>query len=165
MKRLYWSKYKIYDGESVLHALTRIPFLQQFLKHVDRSSLWIDPRFNGLVFNKYLGYEAVPQGAPILIEMVNEVLKLARKRRHINRMDAMQGCIFIDKTPYFSPFEIFADYPVLSRFYESDASQKRNGRWDVPKMNRYVRKVIICQRISSGAMQAIVDEARRRGDM
>lgn len=164
MKRLYWNKYKIYDGESVLHALTRIPFLQQFLKHVSEISLWIDPRFNGMVFNMYLGREAVARGGPITIELVNEVLKLARKRRHINRMDAMQGCIFIDKVPYFTPIEIFNDHPVLKRFYNHIEGNMKNGRWDVAAMNKYVSRVIVGQRISSGAMQAIVDEARRRGD-
>lgn len=78
-----WSKYKVYEGEDVRSSLTRIPFLQKFIWQYDQYTVLHKPFFDARSINSYLGRIELKVGSKVSLEIINEVLKLAKKRGDI----------------------------------------------------------------------------------
>ena len=75
-----WSRYKVYDGETILSSVDRIPFLRQFIWHYDEFERVHGPRYDGIGVNAYMGEQALKVGGPVTIEVINKLLKTARER-------------------------------------------------------------------------------------
>lgn len=81
--RLPGSKYKVYEGEAVAHGIERIPFLKTFIWKYDEFSILHGLYFEAHAINYYFKEMKLQTGDRITIEIINELLALARQRGDI----------------------------------------------------------------------------------
>ncbi len=81
-----YSRYKVYDGETVQNSLERIPFLQQFIMRYDEfERIHANTvRYNANAVNEYMGETVVRMGGPITIKVINTLLKTAKGRGELS---------------------------------------------------------------------------------
>jgi hypothetical protein len=77
------SKYRVYEGEDVRSSLNRIPFLRGFIWQYDQYTVLHNPFFDARSINSYLGRMELKVGSKVSLEIINELLKLAKERGDI----------------------------------------------------------------------------------